>query len=194
MLKYDNSARMWRAVLASDPGADGLFYYAVRTTGIFCRPSCKSKPPRPENVRFFSSAAAAMAAGFRPCKRCRPDRPEEYREPAVELSERAVRILTAEYADPQILAALPGRVGASPAHLQRLFKQQTGRTPRVFLQDWRIRQAAALLAGTKLNITEICLAVGFESLSSFYAAFRSITGAAPGSYRRDRFRSEEEPL
>ncbi len=179
-----DSARMWRAVLSNDSGADGQFYYGVRTTGIFCRPSCKSKPPLRENVRFFGSSGAAIAAGFRPCKRCRPDLAAEYPEPAATLSEAAERILTEEYADPEVLPALPGRLGVSAAHLQRLFKRRLGVTPRVFLQRQRVKQAAALIADSRLNNTEICLAVGFESLSNFYAAFRAATGVAPGRYRQ----------
>lgn len=174
---------MWEAVINNNQRYDGIFYYAVKSTGIFCRPSCKSKIPRFENVLFFGTAHEALTEGYRPCKRCRPDVIDTYHESIKEISQIVVNILQTEYQNPTILNELPSRVGLSPFHLQRSFKKHIGQTPKVFLQNIRIRQAKKLLETKEMNNTEICFAVGFDSLSSFYAVFRKMTGLSPKDYQ-----------
>jgi AraC family transcriptional regulator of adaptative response / methylphosphotriester-DNA alkyltransferase methyltransferase len=176
---------LWQAVSTNDPSYDGRFYYGVNTTRVFCRPSCKSKQPRRENVAFFASAGEAAGRGYRPCKRCRPDIGPAY-QPDRDVIREACLVLEAEYGSPDILDNLPCRVGLSKYHLSRLFKAHTGLTPKAYLQAARVRQAQKLLAGSALSGTEVCFAVGFNSMSSFYQLFRATTGLSPRQYRENR--------
>jgi AraC family transcriptional regulator of adaptative response / methylphosphotriester-DNA alkyltransferase methyltransferase len=178
-----NDDIMWQAVITNDQSFDGLFYYGVSTTGIFCRPSCKSKVPKRQNVHFFPDANQAVAEGFHACKRCRPELMEPSPEPMVEIITRVTDILLTEYSDPELLENLPVRVGISASHLQHWFKKITGLTPKVFLQNIRIRKAEELLVTHPRDNTTICFEVGFQSLSCFYAAFRRVTRTSPREYR-----------
>ncbi|MDR7866854.1 MAG: Ada metal-binding domain-containing protein [Sporomusaceae bacterium] len=171
---------MWQAVAASDPHYDGRFCYGVKTTGIFCRPSCKSRPPRRENTVYFTAAAAALAQGFRPCKRCRPD---ALLAPVQDIVREACTLLESQYDNPAILGELPGRIGLSRSHLTRLFKHHTGKAPREYLHAIRIRKAEALLAGG-LAGAGVAYAVGFGSPSRFFAVFRAHTGLSPRAWLR----------
>lgn len=124
---YSTDDARWAAVTGRDPQADGAFYYAVRTTGVFCRPTCASRLPRREHVTFFHDTAAARAAGFRPCKRCQPEGlPRE-----LELVNRACAVLDA-HPERLTLAQLSDAVHVSPFHLQRLFKRVVGVSPRKY--------------------------------------------------------------
>jgi AraC family transcriptional regulator of adaptative response / methylphosphotriester-DNA alkyltransferase methyltransferase len=174
---------MWRAVAASDPRYDGIFCYGVKTTGIFCRPSCKSRRPRHENTLFFPDAAAALAQGYRPCKRCRPDLAAA---PDPATVQAACRLIESEYHDPAILADLPQRIGLSRSHLARLFKRHTGLTLRQYLHAVRIEKAQRLLLAGPLSGTSIAYEVGFNTPSRFFAAFRAGTGSSPLQWRRQR--------
>ncbi len=169
---------MWQAVAASDPSYDGAFCYGVKTTGIFCRPSCKSRPPRRENTVFFTGAPAALARGFRPCKRCRPD---TLLAPVQDIVRQACVLLENEYDNPAILGELPARIGLSRSHLARLFKHHTGKAPREYLHTIRIGKAETLLAGGHTG-TGVAYAVGFGSPSRFFAAFRARTGLSPRAW------------
>jgi AraC family transcriptional regulator of adaptative response / methylphosphotriester-DNA alkyltransferase methyltransferase len=178
----DSEKSMWQAVIDCDSRYDGRFYYGVTTTGIFCRPSCKSRPPSRVNVRYFHSPDDAGQAGFRPCKRCRPDIASH--DPSGEAIQAACIILDREFANPAILAELPGRVGLSRFHLSRLFKARTGLSPHEYLQDVRIRQAQRLLATNTLTATRVALEVGFNSPARFFAVFRARTALSPGIWQR----------
>lgn len=180
--------QMWEAVRRKDGAFDGQFYLAVTSTGIFCFPSCPARTPRRENVRFFVTADEARAAGFRPCKRCRTDLPggrSEYESQVVEQA-RAVAHGQLESVTP---AALARAVGLSPAYLGRLFRSQTGLSPDEYIRRLRTERAAELLRTGVVAILDVAAAVGFESTSSFYAAFRRFMGAPPGEYRQQ---TEEE--
>ena len=133
----------WQSVLARDPNADGEFVFAVRTTGIFCRPSCRARHALRENVSFYANASEALAAGFRPCKRCQPDKanPLQHR---LDKITHACRLLEQE--TPVTLEALADQVAMSPFHLHRLFKATTGMTPKAWQQAWRARRLRELLA------------------------------------------------
>lgn len=179
-----NDNRMWRAVITNDPGYDGVFYYGVKSTGVFCRPSCQSKVPKRENVQFFSNRDEALREGFRPCKRCRPDSPDVYRGPIREMADRIFDLLQKDYANPRILYELPGLVGVSPFHLIHSFKKVVGITPSELLREIRVHKAEELIKSSELNNTEVCYQVGFQSLSNFYEAFRKKTGKSPGEYRK----------
>ena len=133
----DTDDRRWQAVCERDTRADGQFVFAVLTTGICCRPSCRSRRARRENVRFFADVAAAVAAGFRPCKRCQPDKdyPQQQR---VDKVAQACRLL--EQDAPLTLEALAGQLAMSPFHFHRLFKSVTGMTPKAWQQAWRAQR------------------------------------------------------
>lgn len=174
---------MFNAVLKNDSRYDGVFYYAVRTTGIVCRPSCKSKAPVRKNVLFFFSLDDSIKAGFRPCKRCRPDLGTDYAPPR-EAIKTAFALMNTEFHNPQLLKELPRQIALSPSYFQRLFKNLLGQTPAACLQQIRLNEARRLLAHSSMSNTEICFAIGFTSLSGFYAAFRKEMGQAPSEYRR----------
>ncbi|KAG0164839.1 hypothetical protein DFQ28_003779 [Apophysomyces sp. BC1034] len=176
---YASDEARWIAVRAHDPAADGHFFFAVRTTGVFCRPSCKSRPPRWENVRFFDSADAAVAAGFRACKRCQPLRvPRE-----VELVARACAVLGARIDEHVTLAQLSDAVHMSPYHLQRVFTRVMGVSPRRYhanLRAERLRETLRLAS----SVTDAALDAGFESASPLRNAARAHLGMTPSTYRK----------
>jgi len=171
----------WRAVVACDSRADGEFYYAVKTTGIFCRPSCASKTPLRRNVRFFGTVVEAVQGGFRPCKRCRPEL-HEY-DPGRELVGQVKLACELHYADAGMLKGVLVGLGVSRNHLMRLFRQHQGCTQTQYLARVQIENSRKLLRETSDGILEIALACGFASLSSFYKRFREITGTTPMHYR-----------
>ena len=175
--------KMWKAVVQCDQKYDGSFYYAVKTTGIFCRPSCKSKTPKRENVTFFFCIDEAYQKGYRPCKRCRPDLYQATYDPNQEVISKVKKILETEYAKPWTLAKLSKRIGISSYHLHRLFKKQTGISPKQYLNQVRIEQAKFLLLEGERKNTEICFLVGFNDISHFYHVFRKATGFSPLTFK-----------
>lgn len=168
------------AVRRRDRSFDGVFVYAVRTTGIYCRPSCASRPARPENLSFHDTPAAAEAAGFRPCKRCRPDRDQpRAHQSAV---ERACRLIRASE-EPLSLATLAKAVGVSPYHFHRIFKKATGVTPKAFAAANRAERTNKQLR-TAPTVTEAIYAAGYNSSSRFYEGANARLGMTPGQLRR----------
>jgi len=178
-IAYRTDHERWAAVVTRDAQADGAFFYAVATTGVFCRPSCASRLPRRENVAFFATADEAQAAGFRPCKRCRPDGlPRD-----MAIVERACAALDA---DPQAritLAQLSAAVHVSPFHLQRLFKRVVGVSPREYQAA---RRGAALREALQRGqgVTRAALDAGFNSPSRLYDSVPGELGMAPSAYRK----------
>ncbi|MEW5963078.1 MAG: bifunctional DNA-binding transcriptional regulator/O6-methylguanine-DNA methyltransferase Ada [Pseudomonadota bacterium] len=175
-----NDDRCWSAVAARDRSADGCFYYAVTTTGIYCRPSCGSRRPRRENVRFFASPAEASGAGFRPCKRCRPDSPTHARQTAL-VAAACRAIETAD--EPPTLAALARAAGLSPGHFHRLFKAAVGMTPKGYAVAGRCRRVRERLRDTP-TVTEAIHAAGFGSSGRFYAGADRALGMTPTAFRK----------
>lgn len=173
--------KKWQALLACDPTYDGIFYYGVKTTGIFCRPSCKSKSPKRENVTFFDTGEQALENGFRPCKRCRPDLLEF--QPQRETAEQIKGIYDLHFSDHHRLNEELKELGLSRNRMIQLFQEQYGKTPVQYLNELRIVHAQKLLADTRDNILQIALQSGFDSLSAFYSRFRRITGVSPKKYR-----------
>lgn len=166
----------WRAVLARDRAADGRFVYAVRTTGIACRPSCPARRPRREHVVFFEALAGARAAGFRPCRRCHPERD------GGDLVTRARALLERQGAAPS-LAELAAALGVSRGHLQRTFTAVTGLSPRAWAERVRTeRMRQALRAGR--TASRALYEAGFGSSSRAHEAAARHLGMTPGSYRR----------
>ena len=170
----------WMAVLKRDTKADGSFYYAVKTTGVYCRPSCPSRVARPENISFHESREEAEQAGFRPCLRCKPDQlsPQAHYASPVTL---ACRIIEASDAPPS-LADLAKMVGMSTYHFHRIFKKITGLTPRAYFAAQREKRVQTALAKTD-TITEAIFRAGYGSNSRFYEKADNVLGMTPTRYR-----------
>src|SRR5271163_5098794 len=173
--------RLWEAVRRRDKAFDGALFFAVRTTGVYCRPSCASRAAKRENVSFFATAEAAEQAGYRACKRCRPDSLGAP-DPKVEAVRRACeRIAAAEQAPS--LKDLAARAAMSPFHFHRVFKAITGVTPKAYAAQMQARRAADGLrtAGT---VTEAIYDAGFNSSSRFYETSAARLGMTPTALRR----------
>ncbi len=169
----------WQAVVARDGKADGKFFYSVRTTGVYCRPSCASRRARPENVRFHTTAAAAERAGFRACKRCKPDRP--ITSPHADKVAAACRLIASSDTTPA-LETLARSVGLSPFHFHRLFKAQTGVTPRDYAAAYQAKRVRSALAHSA-NVTDAILDAGIASSSRFYEKSNEVLGMTPTTFR-----------
>lgn len=168
------------AIAARDPAADGAFVYSVRTTGVYCRPSCPSRHARPENVALHADWRAAEAAGFRPCKRCDP-RGAEGDGRATLIAEACRTIEAAE--DEPSLDALARQAGLSPAHFQRVFKAATGLTPRGYAAALRAARVRDALKGGDRSVTEAMYEAGYNSSGRFYADAPGTLGMTPSTYR-----------
>lgn len=172
----------WAAVVARNAAADGTFYYSVKTTGVYCRPSCAARLARPENVRFHASREEAEQAGFRPCKRCQPDRPALPEQYAAKVTA-ACRIIEAAESAPG-LEQLARWVGVSRYHFHRMFKQVTGLTPRQYAAAQRETRLRTTLAGSGAHsITEAIFDAGYNANSRFYENADAVLGMTPGNYR-----------
>jgi AraC family transcriptional regulator of adaptative response/methylated-DNA-[protein]-cysteine methyltransferase len=187
----------WAALARRDAGADGEFFYGVRTTGVYCRPGCTSRLPLRKNTMFFETPTDAEAAGLRPCKRCRPtDDTSASRHVAA--VERACALLRDSDAIPS-LAELAAAAGISPFHFHRVFKQITGATPRDYARTHRLGRLADKLE-TGQPVTDAIYASGFGSSSRAYESAPTGLGMTPGVRRRGgigqtiRFVTVETPL
>jgi AraC family transcriptional regulator of adaptative response / DNA-3-methyladenine glycosylase II len=178
----------FQASRSRDPRFDGRFFIAVRTTGIYCRPICPARPPRRENVTFYEHAAAAEEAGFRPCRRCRPDAAPS--TPAwsgtAAVVSRALRLIDDGALDQGDVDDLARRVGLGSRHLRRLFLTHVGAAPIVVAQTRRLHVARTLVETTTLPITQIALGSGFASLRRFNASFLETYGLSPTALRSNR--------
>lgn len=171
---------MWEKIIACDRTYDGLFFTAVKTTKIYCRPSCKSRKPKKINVEFYYDINEVEKSGFRACKRCQP---EVEHSPHTGLVRIVTAFLVNHYKQKISLQDIADHVGISPYHLDRLFKQETSETPRTYLEKIRIDKATHLLKSTSHTNLEICYEVGFQSSSNFYKSFRRLTNCSPSEYR-----------
>lgn len=171
----------WAAVVARDATADGRFFYSVKTTGVYCRPSCGARRPRPEHVAFHATAADAEQAGFRPCRRCRPQQMPPARQRALQVAALCRLIEQSETVP--TLAQLARHAGLSASHLQREFKAVTGLTPRAYAAAHRARRLRAELArgGT---VTDAIYDAGYNSSGRFYDNANQVLGMTPTRYRR----------
>lgn len=180
-LPFDASADpRWAAVVARDREADGRFYYSVRTTGVYCRPSCGARLARPENVRFHATPAEAEKDGFRPCKRCRPDQAGAQSREADLIAAACRRIDQAD--SPPTLAELACAAKLSRFHFHRLFKAVTGLTPKAYADARRAERVRGALTGGA-SVTVAMQDAGFGSSSRFYAQSRRMLGMSPSAYR-----------
>lgn len=178
-LMLQNDAHRWQAVLDRNPDADGHFIFAVVTTGIYCRPSCRARHALRENVRFYPDADSARAAGFRPCKRCQPDHPTAGHHRLDKIA-KACRLL--EQDAPVTLEVLAQQVAMSRYHFHRLFRATTGMTPKAWQQAFRAERLRQTLAeGTR--VTDAVLAAGFPDSSSYYRHADRALGMTAQQYR-----------
>jgi AraC family transcriptional regulator of adaptative response / DNA-3-methyladenine glycosylase II len=177
-----------RAFLTRDPRFDGRIFCGVKTTGVYCRPICPARPPKPENVVFFPSAAAAQEAGFRPCLRCRPETSPDLGawRGASNTVSRALRLIEGGALDAGDVDALAARLGMGERQLRRLFKHHLGASPVAVAQTRRVLLAKQLIQETRLPMTEVALAAGFGSVRRFNETFQQLFGRPPGALRRTR--------
>jgi AraC family transcriptional regulator of adaptative response/methylated-DNA-[protein]-cysteine methyltransferase len=170
----------WQALVERDARWDGKLFYAVITTGVYCRPSCGARLPKPEHVRFFATRSAAERAGFRACKRCKPELPPLAERNAAQIAQ-ACRMIDA-CATPPSLSELARTVSLSPYHFHRVFKAVTGLTPKAYADARRgARVREALSAGH--NVTRAAFAAGFNSTGRFYEQSEALLGMTPSHFR-----------
>lgn len=182
---HDDFDRCYRAVQSSDARFDGWFYTAVLTTRIYCRPSCPVRPPLPRNVRFYPTAAAAQRAGFRACKRCRPDAAPGSPEWNVrgDVVGRAMRLVADGTVDREGVAGLAGRLGYSTRQLQRLLHNEVGAGPLALARAQRAQTARILIETTDLPLSDIAFAAGFASIRQFNDTVRAVCATTPTMLR-----------
>jgi AraC family transcriptional regulator of adaptative response/methylated-DNA-[protein]-cysteine methyltransferase len=177
---FSGDDQRWEAVQRRDRAADGTFFYSVRTTGVYCRPSCAARLPRRENVRFHASTAEAERAGFRPCKRCRPNEAALADRQAAAVAE-ACRLI--EQADElPSLDTLAKHAGLSRFHFHRVFKAVTGVTPKAYAAAHRARRVRDELTHSG-TVTEAIYGAGFNSNGRFYATSSDLLGMMPTEFR-----------
>ena len=176
----------YEAIRRRDARFDGRFYTAVTTTGIFCRPSCPARTPQATNVRFYSHAATASDAGFRPCRRCRPElapgHPEWNRR--ADLAGKALALIEQGVVDTDGVSGLAERLAVSERHLRRELREVVGTGPTQLAQSRRLWLARMLLDQTNLSVTDVAFASGYSSIRQFNDAFRRAFDATPSSLRR----------
>ncbi len=178
---YPSEDHRWQAVCDRDPAADGVFFYAVKTTGIFCRPGCASRLPKRHNVEFFSEASSAASSGYRPCKRCQPTAAKAP-APHAESIARCCRRLEEADETPS-LSELAAEAGLSQAYFHRLFKQTLGVTPRQYAASHRMGRFRHQLERSS-TVTEAIYAAGFGSSSRAYENVSSRLGMTPSTYQK----------
>jgi AraC family transcriptional regulator of adaptative response / DNA-3-methyladenine glycosylase II len=180
-----DDATAYRALLSRDARFDGRFFVGVRTTGIYCRPVCRVRTPKASSCQWYESAAAAEAAGFRPCLRCRPERAPGLApvDSSAALAHAAARIIEAR-PDVAGLGMVAERLGIGERHLRRIFQAEFGVSPMAWLQTRRLLLAKRLLAETALPVTEVAAVAGFGSLRRLEALFRERYRMSPASLRR----------
>ncbi len=178
-----NSDARWASILARDRAADGKFYYSVRSTGVYCRPSCGARLPRLSNVAFHETLEDAERAGFRPCKRCKPGEPSLHERYAAMVADVCRAIEESDPMEsPPGLGALAQRAGLSPHHFHRVFRAVTGLTPREYGASHRARRVREVLPKSG-SVTEAIYDAGFNSSGRFYAKSSDMLGMTPSDYR-----------
>ena len=180
----------WQAVVSCDRSYDGVFFYGVKTTKIFCRPSCKSRTPIRNNVDFFDNAMNAIEKGFRPCKRCRPDK--VVFQPELDFIKKAKDIFDVDYNKQFNLSDVSKELGVSTNHLIRLFKLYSGVTPMQYITKVRVDKAKELLNQNNSSIIDVAYTTGFKSLSNFYKCFKENTGYTPSEYKKNSINETTE--
>jgi len=186
----ENEDRKWQQVVNSDTSVDGEFFYTVKTVGVYCRPSCKSRTPLRKNVLFFNSAAEAEQAGFRPCKRCRPDLLDY--APALEIASKTKKLIDGYWGSRKQIEREMRELGVSASQLARIFRSEYGMTPFEYLRQVRIEHAKEMLEEPSKAIIDVAFEVEYESLPAFYRFFKKHTGVTPREYRLQRIEQAGE--
>jgi AraC family transcriptional regulator of adaptative response / DNA-3-methyladenine glycosylase II len=183
---HDDRERCLRAVQSRDARFDGWFYTAVVTTGIYCRPSCPVKPPKASNMRFYPSAASAQQAGFRACKRCRPDASPGSPQwnARADVVARAMRLIADGVVEREGVGGLAARLGYSTRQVERQLRAELGAGPLAIARAQRAQTARVLIETTPVPMAEAALAAGFASIRSFNATVRCVFAASPTELRR----------
>lgn len=186
-LEVNNGANLlteerWQAIITNDIAHDDKFFYGVKTTGIFCRPSCKSRAPKFENVQIFLKAEDALSEQFRPCKRCKPS---GLRLPNEAWIEQIAAYIDVHYDQPITLESISDIFHGSLYHLQRTFKKFKDMTPIQYIQKTRIGNAKKLLKTTDKTINEVSMLVGIPNTAHFATLFKKFTCQTPSEYRRN---------
>ena len=184
---HEDFDRCYRAVQSKDARFDGWFVTAVLTTGIYCRPSCPVRPPFARNVRFLPTAAAAQRAGFRACKRCRPDASPGSPEWDVrgDVVARAMRLIADGTVDRDGVSGLARRLGYTTRQLQRLLRAEVGAGPLALARAQRAQTARVLIETTDLPLSDVAFAAGFASIRQFNDTVRAVTETTPTLLRRN---------
>lgn len=177
----------WKQILAKDPKADGQFFYSVKTTGVYCRPSCGARPARPENVDFYLTIEAAEDAGFRACKRCKPNQPSLQEVNAVKVA-KVCRLIESSETMPK-LSELAVHAELSAFHFHRIFKSVTGLTPKEYASAHRT-QALRQSLDAKMKVTDAIYEAGYGSNSRFYASSIKTLGMKPLEYVKGGARAD----
>lgn len=173
--------KKWAAICSRDKTFDGVFWYGVKSTGIFCMPSCESKPPLREDIEYFDSPEEAIDAGYRACKYCRPD--QFSYNPNRELLKQIHEYLDEHFCETEAIKSYLNDLSLHSKYLSRLFKMQYNTTPHAYVQEKRFEKAAQLLSETDMNILDVALSSGFNSMSNFYSKFKNYYGMSPTQYR-----------
>jgi AraC family transcriptional regulator of adaptative response / methylphosphotriester-DNA alkyltransferase methyltransferase len=171
----------WQAIVDNDVSYNNQFFYAVKTTGIFCKPSCKSRVPKKENVRIFQNAEQALNANFRPCKRCKPT---NEKLPDSEWVALIINYIDKNFTEKLTLETLADIAHGSPYHLHRTFKKIKGITPVEYIQEVRLNTAKEYLIQTNKAIADISICVGMHNTPYFITLFKKKTGHTPAQYRQ----------
>ncbi|MEN1968744.1 bifunctional transcriptional activator/DNA repair enzyme AdaA [Lentibacillus sp. N15] len=179
--KKSINSNIWQAIIQNDASFDGFFFYGVKTTGIFCRPSCKSRVPNQENVQIFRDVEQALSQHFRPCKRCRPD---GLRMPDEEWVIQITEWIDTHYSETLTLDTIAEMFHGSPYHLHRIFKRIKGISLAGYIQQTRISKAKQSLFFTDQSIKEIAEAVGIPNAAHFTTLFQKKTGLTPTVFRK----------
>ncbi len=177
---------MFDAVANNNESYDSLFFYAVKSTGIYCRPSCKSKTPKVENIEFYFTAQEALQCGYRACKRCRSDLLDY--KPMKEIAGKLKKLIDDMLLEEGDLNAQMNTLGLSRKRMVEVFKEEYGVTPSVYVNDLRCKEAKRLLEQTEMEVIDIAYSVGFGSLSAFYNFFKERVNMSPAAYRKGKYK------